>query len=138
MTDELPPLPLFSAADAAARRAGLKPIASPPPAPAAKKLRAPRRKRPEPVVWNAAMHAIPIWRNRPVMQRWTDELLTLQPGDERMARLDRKLERLAAERRRLGIHDGWITAEHAGIRETLNEIVRERFGFGRGPEGGAA
>jgi hypothetical protein len=138
MSDDLPPLPLFTHADAEARRAGLEPIPTPPPAPAPKKRRAPRRKRPEPVVWNAAVHAIPLWRNRPVMQRWTDELLQLQPGEPRMARLDKKLQRLADERRRLGVSEGWIVAERAGIRETLNQIVRERFGFGRGPEGGAA
>ncbi|MGP9818978.1 hypothetical protein ACTZWW_03090 [Salinarimonas sp. NSM] len=131
-------LPLWRVADAQARRAGLEPVPSPAVAPAPKKARAPRRKRPAPAVWRASVSALPLWRNRPVMARWTDELLTLPPGDTRMARLDRKLERLAADRRALGLSDGWIIAERAGIRETLNAIVRERFGFGHGPEGGAA
>lgn len=136
MTDD--DLPLFLAAAARERRAGLEPVPAPPPQAAPKRPKAPRRKRKPVEVLRASVSAIPLWRNRPVMQRWTDELLQLQPGDSRMARLEKKLTRLADERRAVGIHDGWIVAERAGIRETLNQIVRERFGFEHDPHGGAA
>jgi hypothetical protein len=135
MTDD-PELPLWAATAARERRAGLKPIAQPPVQKRPVRPKVKRKKRtPEPV-YSASVSAIPHWRNRPLMQAWTDELLELEPGPKRAKRLDRDLERLADERRKFGLSEGWIIAERSGIRRALNEIVRERYG--RGPEGGAA
>lgn len=134
MTDA-PDLPLFTAARARERRAGIKPLPSPPVQTRPAKPRVKRRKRtPEPV-HVATVSAIPIWKNGPRMEALADALLDMEPGNHRLEWLEGVMQRQAKKREALGLSPGWIAMERAGIRRAIEIIVEQRCGTeGHGPE----
>ncbi len=117
-------LPLWSAAQARERRAGIRPVDPPPPQKAPRKPKRPRRpKRREPEAPpTATVVILPLYRNRREMAAVLERALARDPK-RREAYLAGFLERLAEKRRAAGQSEGWIAAERRGILDALDDLL---------------